>query len=166
MNRRGSPIVPQQRLEAFFRCSRRDTSRDRSLYATGRPDEAWQTRSRHHRRRRFQGAGFHEQALPFVTLAGAAKADHDCGQPARSMCLPGAFGVTGWKEDEVVKLGAAQAMRLIVLLEEQVVAGRGAGGARPLVQRRDDDQAGGWFMAARIRSAFAAERSGDTQCVR
>jgi hypothetical protein len=56
------------------------------------------------------------------------------------MRLPGAFRVTGWQEDEMVELGTAQAVRLVVLHEEQVVAGRGAAGARPLVQRRDDDQ--------------------------
>jgi hypothetical protein len=42
------------------------------------------------------------------------------------MCLPGASRVTGREEDEVVELGAAQAVRLVVLHEEQVVAGRGA----------------------------------------
>src|SRR4051794_39593805 len=91
------------------------------------PVTAWRKPSWHHLCRRFQGVGFHEQALPFVTLAGTAEADHYCGQPARSMRLPGAFGVAGWKEDEVVEMGAAQAMRLVVLHEEQVVTGRGAG---------------------------------------
>ena len=81
--------------------------------------------------------------LPFVALAGPAEADHDRGQGARLVRPTGALRVA-FREggSQVVELAAAQAVRLVVLHDQQVDAGGGATGARPLVQRIDDDQVG------------------------
>ena len=82
------------------------------------------------------------------------------------MCPTGAFRIAGREEDEMVELDAAQAVRLVVLHEEQ---------AAPVVEQpaqvhscsgSTTTRSGGWFVAARNRSALRAERSGETQCVR
>ena len=160
-------IQPARRQppEASFRPLPGDTSRDRRHRpppsGARLPMRACRTRSRHRRRRRFQGVGFHEQALAFVALAGPAEADHDRGQPACSMRLPGAFRVAGREEDEVVKLGAAQAVRLVVLHEEQARCRSWSSrrtSTRSADRRRPGPAAGS--LAARSRSAFAGGEVG------
>jgi hypothetical protein len=110
--------------------------------------------------------GFHQQAFPFVALAGPAEADHDRGQGACLMRTPGALRVACREEDQVAELDAAQAVRLVVCIRSRPV---------PVVEQPAHvhlwigsvtTRSSGWFAAARSRFVLPAERSGETECVR
>jgi hypothetical protein len=56
-----------------------------------------------------QRGAFDEQPLPFITLAVAAEADHDCGQLASAVGTTGESGVSRGQENQVVHAHATQA---------------------------------------------------------
>jgi hypothetical protein len=80
-----------------------------------------------------------QKALPLVSLAGSAEADHHRPKPARRLGPARERGVATAEEDEMVQLRAGEAERSWPLHHEQVPAPL-ALAAGPIAQRRDDDQ--------------------------